>query len=164
MRLAASWLWLGSYRLHAPLFSLALCSHSCSTSDHAMAYATGDTNDQELEDQLKDHYGKLGFYRDTDGSQRLRLRTDGPGGPSPTCLALEDLITLSRRTFCGRRNSKALIRDMPRFLDNAMEFVRGYVQRLSPIEHSNTLSITKNKEKFVFNILLLEGEKARRGQ
>jgi hypothetical protein len=70
----------GRYRFSAPLFSFALCRHPCSTSNHAMACATGDMVDQ----QLKDYYGKLGLHRDTDDSQRPRLRTNGSCNPSPT--------------------------------------------------------------------------------
>jgi hypothetical protein len=118
---------------------------------------TGDTVDQ----QLQDLYGELKFHQYTDNNQRLRLRANGSCDPSPTCLALQDLITSSQETFRGRKNSKALIKDVPPLLDKAMGFVKGHGVNLPSIEYSDSMDIKSSQESCVLRILMLEGERMR---
>lgn len=154
-----------------------------------MVGTTGDINDRELEavigrlgvsrysdnfQQLEALYGRLGVHRHTNNGQTICLRVDESYCSNSTRLALQELVTHSQQTFRGRKDSKALLLDIPSLWEKATAFIRSHGEFFLSIKYPDSPIIESDQgrhvsqERCVAYILMLEGEvereKTQRGQ
>ena len=144
-----------------------------------MVGTTGDINDRKLEavfgrlgvprytdnvQQLEALYERLGVQRHTNNDQTICLLMDESYCSDSTCLALQELVTHSQQTFRGRKDSKALLLDMPPLWEKATAFVKRHGELFLSIKYPNSLIIESDQgrhdfqERCVAFILMLEGE------